>query len=103
MAKVIITGGTGLIGKALSKLLVENGYQVIILSRRAIMKDSRKSPNIDYAQWNIDNQTIDASAIRNSDYIIHLAGAGVADKRWTNKRKKEIRESRKKGSELLLK
>ncbi|MEO5999495.1 MAG: TIGR01777 family oxidoreductase [Chitinophagaceae bacterium] len=103
MAKVIITGGTGLIGKALSKLLVENGYQVIILSRRAMLKDSRKAPNIDYAQWDIDNETIDASAIRNSDYIIHLAGAGVADKRWTSKRKKEIRDSRKKSSELLLK
>ena len=103
MAKVIITGGTGLIGKALSKLLVEKGYQVIILSRRTFLKDRRKSPNIDYAQWDIAKQTIDASAIRNSDYIIHLTGAGVADKRWTKKRKKEIRDSRVQSSELLVK
>lgn len=103
MTKVIITGGTGMIGKALSKLLLEKGYQVVILSRKALLKDRKQSPNIDYAQWDITKQTIDAHAIRNSDYIIHLAGAGVADKRWTDKRKHEIRESRIKGSNLLLK
>ncbi len=102
MAKVIITGGTGLIGKALSALLVAKGYQVIILSRRAFLKDRKKSPNIDYAQWDIEKQTIDTSAIRNADYIINLAGAGVADERWTKKRKKEILESRTKTSELLI-
>ncbi len=78
MAKVIITGGTGLIGKALSKLLVDKGYQVIILSRKAVLKDRCTSPNIEYAQWDVEKQTIDASAIRNSEYIIHLAGAGIA-------------------------
>src|SRR4051812_6812438 len=103
MAKVIITGGTGLIGKALSNLLVEKGYQVIILSRRSFLKNRRTSPNVDYAQWDLAKQTIDASAIRTADYIIHLAGAGVADKRWTKKRKQEIRDSRTKSSELLVK
>lgn len=102
MAKVIITGGTGLIGKVLSALLVGKGYQVIILSRKAFLKDRKKSPNIDYAQWDIEKQTIDTSAIRNADYIINLAGAGVADKRWTERRKKEILESRIKASELLI-
>ena len=102
MAKVIITGGTGLIGKVLSALLVGKGYQVIILSRKAFLKDRKKSPNIDYALWDIEKQTIDTSAIRNADYIINLAGAGVADKRWTERRKKEILESRIKASELLI-
>ena len=103
MAKVMITGGTGLVGKALSKLLVEKGYEVIIISRRGVSKNDRKSPNIEYAQWDVGKQTIEASAIRNSDYIIHLAGAGIADKRWTEKRKKEIQESRIQSSKLLLK
>jgi uncharacterized protein (TIGR01777 family) len=103
MAKVIITGGTGLIGRAMSKLLVDKGYQVIILSRKAQLKDRLKSPNIEYAQWDIAKQTIDASAIRNSEFIIHLAGAGVADKRWTKKRKKEIQDSRIQSSALLVK
>jgi len=103
MAKVIITGGTGTIGRALSRLLAEKGYQVIILSRKAVLKDKRNSPGIDYAQWDVAKQTIDASAIRNSDYIIHLAGAGVADKRWTDRRKIEIRKSRIQSSVLLIK
>jgi uncharacterized protein (TIGR01777 family) len=103
MAKVIITGGTGLIGRAMSKLLVDKGYQVIILSRKAQLKDRIKSPNIEFAQWDIAKQTIDASAIRNSEFIIHLAGAGVADKRWTKKRKKEIQDSRIQSSALLVK
>lgn len=99
----MITGGTGLIGKALSKLLVEQGYEVIILSRKALLNDRRRSPDIEYAQWDVNKQTIDSNAIRNADYIIHLSGAGIADKRWTDKRKKEIKESRVRGSELLVK
>ncbi len=103
MAKVMITGGTGLVGRALSRLLVDKGYEVIIISRDEASKNDRKSPNIEYAKWDVAKQTIDASAIKKSDYIIHLAGAGIADKRWTEKRKKEIRESRVRSSELLLK
>ncbi len=103
MAKIIITGGTGLIGKALSKLLVEKGHQVIIFTRTPLLKDKRKTPNVEYAHWDVAKQIIDAGAIRNSDYIIHLAGAGVADKRWTKKRKKEIRDSRVQSSQLIVK
>ena len=64
---------------------------------------SSTSPGITYAAWNIEKQTINEEAIKNSKYIIHLAGAGVADKPWTEKRKKEIVESRTKSSELLVK
>jgi uncharacterized protein (TIGR01777 family) len=102
MATVLVTGGTGLIGKKLSQMLVEKGYDVIVLSRQISEKKEQLS-NVHYAAWNIENQSIDATAIANADYIIHLAGAGVADKRWTTQRKKEIVESRTKSSTLLVK
>ena len=53
--------------------------------------------------WDIEKQEIDKAAIAKADFIIHLAGAGVADRRWTKKRKQEIVNSRVKGGELLAK
>jgi uncharacterized protein (TIGR01777 family) len=114
MATVMITGGTGMIGTALSEMLAENGYNVIILSRnpQKTAKEHdytgkpaffRSSGNIYYSKWDIDRQYIDPAALSAADYIIHLAGAGVADKRWTKDRKKEIVESRTQSSELLVK
>ncbi|MBX9784771.1 MAG: TIGR01777 family oxidoreductase [Chitinophagaceae bacterium] len=99
MTTVCITGGTGLIGQKLSQMLVSKGYRVIILSRNS------KAANgaISYAAWNPDTGAIDNSVITASDYIIHLAGAGVAEKRWTKKRKQEIVNSRVLSSALLVK
>jgi len=103
MPTVLITGGTGLIGKALSELLLQKGYQVIILSRTVPGQQAGDSSDLTYAHWDIARQTVDAAAVQKADYIIHLAGAGVADKRWTSKRKKEIINSRIKSSALLVK
>ena len=104
MATVLITGGTGLIGRAITKALLEKNYKVIILSRsKTISPDMKAQGNIDFANWDIEGGTIDNEAISKTDYIIHLAGAGVADKRWTDKRKAEIRDSRVKSGELLVK
>lgn len=99
MSKICITGGTGLIGKRLTALLSAQGHEVMILSR----SKKQGSAGIEYAQWNVNEGTIDAAAVRTCDAIIHLAGAGVADKRWTTKRKQEIFESRTKSSQLLVK
>lgn len=99
MDTVLITGGTGLVGQALSRLLTEVGYRVIILSRRA--GTASDNPLISYAQWDVSRQTIDVAALEQADYIVHLAGAGVADKRWSGSRKKEIMNSRTRSSELL--
>lgn len=90
METVVITGGTGLIGTAVTKLLTERGYKVIILSRHA----RPGSATVSYAQWDPANKTIDRQAIEQADYIINLAGAGVGDKRWTKKRKQELVDSR---------
>ena len=98
MKTVLITGGTGLIGSRLSDLLTEKGYKVIHLSRRR--KLSAKYPAY---QWNIEKSEIDESALQQADYIITLAGAGIADKRWTSRRKKLIIDSRVNGIELIAK
>jgi uncharacterized protein (TIGR01777 family) len=108
MATILITGGTGLIGVALTRLLLERGYGVIILSRKK--KDGSPpaggvgavgSP--EFASWDPESGFIDPEAIRRADYIVHLAGAGVAERRWSAARKKVIVESRTKSSALLAK
>jgi len=96
MPTVLITGGSGLIGTALSKLLTGKGYDVITLSRK------RPSAPPVY-HWDPAHAVVDAAAIRQADHIIHLAGAGVADKRWTTRRKQEILDSRTGSSALLVK
>lgn len=100
MLTVVITGGTGLVGKVLGQALLEKGYYVIILSRQENKKSSVSG--LTYANWNVEEQTIDKDAIEKADYIIHLAGAGVAEKRWTKKRKQEIVDSRINSSKLII-
>lgn len=113
MQTVLITGGTGLIGTALSRYLLEEGYHVIILSRnpketayRHAVTTSRKafrsSGRLMHSRWDIRHMTMDPEALREADYVIHLAGAGVADKRWSRDRKREILESRTRSSQLLV-
>lgn len=101
MQTILVTGGTGLIGKTLVPFLQQKGYRIIILTRNA--KGKAASENLSYAEWDIKKQTIDIAALQQSDFIIHLAGAGVMDERWSDKYKKEIVDSRVKSSELLVK
>lgn len=100
MATVLITGGTGLVGKALGQVLLQKGYRVIILSRQA--GQYPPSEGLSYASWNVAEQTIDKNAVAAADYIVHLAGAGVAEKRWTAARRKEIIDSRVSSSRLIV-
>lgn len=102
MPTVLITGGTGTIGKRLNELLVGKGYEVIILTRH-ISKRHTGSSKTGYARWNIEQGQIDHDAIKKSDFIINLAGAGVAEKRWTEERKRVIMDSRIKACALLVK
>jgi len=101
MKTVLITGGTGLVGTQLSAMLIENGLEVIVLTRDASNRQAQKG--IRYANWDPGKGTIDAKAIADADAIVHLAGAGVADKRWSKKRKEEIVSSRTESSALLVK
>ena len=101
MPTVIITGGTGLIGSRLSARLIAEGYDVIIFSHS---KKEKTNPNgAQVKHWDITTGEIDKDAIAKADYIVHLAGANVAEKRWTDSRKKAIRDSRTKSSALLIK
>lgn len=93
MATVLITGGSGFIGKHLTQMLQKNGYNVTILSRET------SKPN--HFQWSINNSFIEEKAITSAQYIIHLAGANIGSKRWTKKRKQEIINSRIKSTTLL--
>ncbi|MDA3954556.1 MAG: TIGR01777 family oxidoreductase [Bacteroidales bacterium] len=96
MAKVLITGGTGLIGTHLKKKLHKKEYEISVLSRANI----KISENLSF-YWNVDKNEIDKDLINNVDYIIHLAGANIGEKRWTRKRKKEILDSRVNSAELI--
>ncbi len=104
MQTVLITGGTGLVGGALSRLLLDKGYRVIILSRSKAMSSTNSiiQSNLSFAYWDIKKQEIDIAALQAADYIIHLAGAGVMDKKWTATYKKEIVSSRAESAKLIV-
>ena len=94
---VLITGGSGLVGSRLTELLLAEGYTVSHLSRSPAKPSSR----ILTYQWDIKQQTIDPQALAEADYVIHLAGAGVADQRWTDERRQAILKSRTESTKLL--
>ena len=94
--KVLITGGSGLIGKHLCEKLKSKGYEVALLGR----SKNDNSPYLTYV-WNVDKYEIDVNALVDTDYIIHLAGANIGEKRWTKSRKSEIIISRIKSADLI--
>lgn len=98
MEKVLITGGSGIVGKHLSHKLQERGYSVAILSRAKM-----PTAGVMVYTWNLYSNEIEEKAINNVDYIIHLAGANIGEKRWTKARKRLIVDSRVKTAELIFK
>ena len=100
MPVVLISGGTGLIGSHLTNHLIEKDFDVIILSRNKNL--SSDNPKISYSHWSVKDKIIDAEVVKKADHIIHLAGAGVMDKKWTKEYKKLIVDSRTKSAELII-
>jgi uncharacterized protein (TIGR01777 family) len=94
---VLISGGSGFIGSHLASLLVSKGYSVSILSRT----EKQNREGISYYKWDVAKMTIDENAVLKADFIIHLAGENIAEKRWTAKRKAEIIDSREQSTQLL--
>lgn len=97
--RVLITGGSGLLGSKITKKLLENKYSVAHLSTRK----NYKRKGVDVFYWNPEEAFMDKDALKAVDVIIHLAGAGIADKRWTADRKREILDSRVQSTELIIK
>src|SRR5690349_16839178 len=80
MAKVLISGGSGMIGQALTRFLQKKGYEVMILSKGG---KSSEQQGVSFANWDLNAGTMDEKAIEGTDHIVHLAGANVAEGRWT--------------------
>lgn len=96
MKKILIGGGSGLVGHRLSHQLKAKGYKVCVLSR-----NPTKIKGFLAYRWDLDSMDIDPLAVKDAYGIINLTGAGIADKRWTAARKEEIINSRLKSIELL--
>lgn len=96
--QVLITGGTGLIGSHLTRLLLTNQYSVSHLSRTP-----KENGAVKTYTWDIEKQEMDEEALATADYVIHLAGANVGDHRWTKTYKQEILQSRTASARLLYK
>ncbi|WP_078551884.1 TIGR01777 family oxidoreductase [Bacillus alkalicellulosilyticus] len=87
--RVAIAGGTGLIGRALTNVLVEKGHEVFILTRKK--KENEK--HVQYVQWMTPESTPEKE-LTNIDALVNLAGESIGAKRWTKERKQQILNSR---------
>src|SRR5215471_12250890 len=97
--KVLIAGGSGFLGRALTKRLVDDGHDVVVLTRRAALPSGLAR----YVVWQPDGSSPPAEAgqatgwareIEDTDGVVNLAGEGIADRRWTAARKRALLESR---------
>ena len=94
-----ITGGTGFIGSHLSRMLVAKGYEVVIFTTNPAKKKGKHGYT--YSYWNPEEGKCDLTSLKKLDAIVNLAGAGIADKHWTKKRKQEIVDSRVHATDFL--
>lgn len=92
--KILITGASGLIGQALTKQLNASGHTTVA----AVRREPRRN---DEVQWNPATGEMSPSAFDGVDAVVHLAGAGIGDKRWADSYKMEILQSRTLGTALL--
>ena len=95
-ASVLISGGSGLIGKYLTQMLVERDYRVALFSRSLT-----SGHHLNVYNWDIKKGEVEQEAIESADYIIHLTGANIGVNRWFLARKKEIYNSRIDSTKLL--
>jgi uncharacterized protein len=93
--RVVVTGSSGLIGRALCSHLLGNGHEVVRVVRQPVRTDDL------VLHWNPQAGTIDASGLEGADAAIHLAGAGIGDRRWSEARKRGLVESRSRSTALI--
>ena len=100
--RVLITGGSGLIGRHLTDMLLEDHYKVAWLSRRVDGSPNKPSgSDVGMFRWDVERGDIEGEAVEWADAVVHLAGAGVAERRWTPRRKRTILDSRVRATRLL--
>ncbi|MBT0554745.1 TIGR01777 family oxidoreductase [Riemerella anatipestifer] len=99
--KVIISGGTGFVGKHLTEYLISKGYEIFILTRR--LPPYNLQGNLCYFEWNPQLKTFDKTPFEMADAVINLAGTGIADERWTTQRKETLINSRINANETIVK
>lgn len=93
--RIAITGGTGLLGRALVHFLAGAGHESVVLTRRPAARQG-----VTEVGWDPERGQVDAAGLDGVDVAVHLAGAPVSE-RWTPEHKREIRDSRVKGTRLL--
>lgn len=93
--RILISGGTGLVGQVLRAFLTTGGHEVVILTRRKTVDDGSQ------IEWSPSSGKLDANQLEGFDAVIHLAGANLAEKRWTTQFKNLIRDSRVDSTQLL--
>lgn len=99
--KVVVTGATGFVGRPLVRQLLAKGHDVTALSRD-VSRATRVLPVRCACQAWDPGGALDPTVLRGADAVLHLAGEGVADARWTPSRKNAIRESRVTGARALV-
>ncbi|MGQ0431467.1 MAG: TIGR01777 family oxidoreductase [Microthrixaceae bacterium] len=92
--RICVSGSSGLIGTALRQSLEADGHSVIRLVR-----NGAEGPGL--VRWDIDRGEIDTASLKGIDAVVHLAGEGIGDKRWTPDQKRKILDSRTQGTTLL--
>ena len=92
--RIAITGSSGLIGSALIRSLEADGHTAVPVVRGGGVPGS--------IRWDIDAGEIDTAGLEGLDGVVHLAGEGIGEKRWTDEQKQRILESRTKGTALLV-
>ena len=97
--KIIVTGSTGLVGTALVRSLLAEGHQVTRMVRGG--SQTFRAPGTSAVSWDPEKGTVDAAELEGHDAAVHLAGEPVAGGRWTEEKKRRIRESRVKSTRLL--
>lgn len=100
--KVVVTGATGFIGKYVVETLIKEGMTPVILTRNANSAQKAFGSKIEAHAWNPEVELAPAKVLESADAVIHLAGEGIANKRWSEKQKAKILDSRVKGTRNLV-